>query len=327
MADDPDEIRARGADGSVHRFPKGTDPSVVDKVMKQYALSKKTRLGELGETVTDIPGQIYEAYARPARAIGEFGEWARGPGQASLFSREGLSSIPEGLRKGASALGSAMYLGTGVGPAIEGGLRSVLGHGAGATLGPEATEPTMEGVSESLGMIAHVPGATPTVPAVAPRRRYPFGIITPEGPIPSGKLSPAANARKLAYEAQQAKQLDKARTETVKKLEPGRKKIIAGTPGEAGQIIQSGEQGRGGLLREFNRVTAETKQAYDEAKAAGGEVHAGVFEGIGQRIKADLTVGPDQVIIDNRTTPIASAAAACSRARARAEAAGRCRRR
>jgi hypothetical protein len=36
-----DQIKAMAPDNSVHRFPKGTDPAVIDRVMKQYVLSKK----------------------------------------------------------------------------------------------------------------------------------------------------------------------------------------------------------------------------------------------------------------------------------------------
>jgi hypothetical protein len=36
-----DQIKAMAPDNSVHRFPKGTDPAVIDRVMKQYILSKK----------------------------------------------------------------------------------------------------------------------------------------------------------------------------------------------------------------------------------------------------------------------------------------------
>lgn len=49
-------------------------------------------------------------------------------------------------------------------------------------------------------------------------------------------------------------------------------------------------------------------QAYENAFALPGEIHAGAFEGVGTRIKGDLTFHDDPVIIDDVTTPVASRA-------------------
>jgi hypothetical protein len=45
---------------------------------------------------------------------------------------------------------------------------------------------------------------------------------------------------------------------------------------------------------------AGVRQAYEEAKALPGEVHADVFRDIGSTIKADLSSRPEPVIIDDK---------------------------
>lgn len=50
------------------------------------------------------------------------------------------------------------------------------------------------------------------------------------------------------------------------------------------------------------------KNLYDEFADLPGVIHAGAFEGIGQKIKGALSLGDNPVIIDDVTTPIASRA-------------------
>ncbi len=105
-------IRAKSADGKIHEFPDGTDPSVVDKAMKSYAGQRKAEpivtpqgkaiesakpdpgflLGDVGESVSgaveqlmqDI-GEAFPSSATRAKAIeGGFGAQAKQQGKSIL---------------------------------------------------------------------------------------------------------------------------------------------------------------------------------------------------------------------------------------------------
>jgi hypothetical protein len=78
-----------------------------------------------------------------------------------------------------------------------------------------------------------------------------------------------------------------------------------------GQNIVDNPQAAGELVSEsVKKAEQAAKQnyghLYDTAMAQPGEIHAGAFEGIGQKIKGDLSLGRDPVIVDDVTTPIAS---------------------
>lgn len=112
--------------------------------------------------------------------------------------------------------------------------------------------------------------------------------------------SPAQQQAERFFD-QQGKQLDAARTDIAKGLDPAGQKI-AETPQAAGDLVSQSMQ----------RMDAQRKagvtQAYDKAKDLGGEVHAGAFEGIAPKIKTDLSMRDDPIIIDDKLTPFASRA-------------------
>lgn len=91
-------IKARSADGMIHQFPAGTDPSVVDKAMKSYAsehADKSTVMGEVGTGMMDPieGGGQFIANLLPARAervLNEANNW--------LAERSGglMRKLPEG---------------------------------------------------------------------------------------------------------------------------------------------------------------------------------------------------------------------------------------
>lgn len=73
-------------------------------------------------------------------------------------------------------------------------------------------------------------------------------------------------------------------------------------PREAGEIVGHGVRTQAATDR------AAYQALYREARDLPGQFHAGAFEGIGNRIQGELTLGEDPVIIDDVTTPIASRA-------------------
>jgi hypothetical protein len=99
--------------------------------------------------------------------------------------------------------------------------------------------------------------------------------------------------------AQRQTQLANANDQLVRGLDPFGQ-TLAETPQEAGQLVSQGVQSSAA-----NAKTA-VQQAYAQARALPGQIHSGVFEGMSQGIKGDLTLGDNPVIIDDKTTPFAS---------------------
>ncbi len=108
-----------------------------------------------------------------------------------------------------------------------------------------------------------------------------------------------ADEHALAWKVQREAQIGQANATIAQSFDPFGM-MLAEKPQEAGQLVSQGVQSAAA-----NAKTA-VKQAYDTAKALPGEIHAGVFEGMGQGIKGDLTLADNPVIIDQGTTPNAA---------------------
>lgn len=72
-------------------------------------------------------------------------------------------------------------------------------------------------------------------------------------------------------------------------------------PLDAADIVQQG------IRQKAAEAKAAYQSKYDDFGKMQGEVHAGAFEGIGQKIKGDLSLTANPVIIDDKITPAASA--------------------
>jgi hypothetical protein len=170
-----------------------------------------------------------------------------------------------------------------------------------------------------IGMPTAGPIMRPTVPPPPPppprppTSTGPFGVTLSEGQA-TGDLTtiqreqaalrgtsgePAARVAG-EFAAQQQAQLAAARRDIAKTLDTLGGQIIAEGPTEAGEIVSTGVRGAA--------KTAKTgvDTAYKIARGLPGEIHAGVFEGIGQGIKGDLSLRAEPVIIDEKLTPFAS---------------------
>lgn len=144
------------------------------------------------------------------------------------------------------------------------------------------------------------PGAKP-VPIPERPPEGPMGVTLPKGPIPV-KIGEAGQERVGVFKEQQAQQLGQARENVSKALDPIASQRIAETPQQAGQFISDAVQ------REASRAKGEVKQLYETAQSFPGEIHAGAFENFGTKIKGELALGNDPVIIDDMLTPYASRA-------------------
>lgn len=263
--------------------------------------SEETRAGNLASTVTDIPHQIYRA---GSEAVGSVKEnlLNQDPTQDGAFggflkTGQGLMAIP-GV----------------VAAPITGAARSILGHTRSAITGIpfEETIADSDKAMMALGPRGGLsPMRGPVTPPAAPVPNGPLGVTLSEGQLtrelPLIQREQAAlrnteapgHARAQEFAQQQAAEVAQAQENVARGLDPYGMKV-AESPQEAGQLVSEGVQQAAAAKK------AQVKQAYDEANAMPGEIHAGAFEGIGQKIKGDLTIRDEPVIIDSKTTPHAN---------------------
>lgn len=112
-------------------------------------------------------------------------------------------------------------------------------------------------------------------------------------------LGDSAHDHAQQFVDQQRQQVANAAESVSKRLDPYGQ-VIAETPQEAGRFASEGVQDAAANAK------AGVTQAYDTAKSLPGEIHAGAFEGIGQKIKGDLSLRDDPIVIDDKLTPFAS---------------------
>lgn len=91
------------------------------------------------------------------------------------------------------------------------------------------------------------------------------------------------------------------------------KDAITGRMHPHGEIVaenpqQAAEQTADAIRSKAAQAKAGYQGKYDEFASLPGEIHAGAFEGIGQKIKGELSLGDNPVIIDDVTTPHAARA-------------------
>jgi hypothetical protein len=158
------------------------------------------------------------------------------------------------------------------------------------------------------------PAVPPTVPIPQPETIGDFGVPLTEGEAAADASQIAAEQRALRMgEGEAAQRVARARMDArdealadvrdniSRTLDPYGG-VVAETPQEAAEIAQRGVQSAAENIRNLRSIR------YDEMAQLPGEFHAGAFEGIGQRIRSDLSLGENPVIIDDVTTPIASRA-------------------
>lgn len=248
--------------------------------------------------ITSYP-ETYSQMNREARE-----QFGHGIGQ--LSSPSGVTDIAKGA--GNVALGGLGYLTS----PLSAAYRSVIGKPVEDVTGipKEYTEFAASLATPGLGL-PRIPRAMPKAPVAPPSQ---LGVVLSEGQR-SGELpliqreqaalrnqlgTPAHEAAQ-AFREQQEAQLQAAREGVGRGLDPYGG-VVADSPYQAGDIAGRGVRQAAGIAK--NDVTA----AYDVAKAMPGEIHAGAFEGIAQRIKGDLSLRDDPIIVDEKTTPFANQA-------------------
>jgi hypothetical protein len=297
--------------------------------------------------ITDVPREAYLATADAAAGVKEnlnplapqhaVQPWDpnRGIGE-NLTEQAGrqwerVKSAGAGLASAASAPFAPMV----------GAARSIVGHPLAEAVsasrrvlgepdkGPEATyEEAKQGVDTA--MMAMGPRArAPVTPVPVPPRPAPSGplgvtlsrgqetgelaLIQREQAALRGQEGAPAQRRAQEFVDQQRQQLAQAHEDVSRALDPvhGPNTVVYGS--RHGQVLAETPQEAGALVSESVRGAAAQRkagvtEAYDIAKAQPGEVHAAAFEGIGPKIKGELSLRDDPIIIDDKLTPFASRA-------------------
>jgi hypothetical protein len=216
------------------------------------------------------------------------------------------------------ALGNpASWMGPG-GPLLK-GAGAVLGS-LGARLGEETGLPGGRLVGGILGGTIGAKTMEPRAPkpTLAPRNvRNVAGVDVPLSPgqetgnvtqqimenaaLRGARGNPAQQVAERFFTGQQQPANEAARAAVGRGLDPFGQ-AVAESPQEAGELV-------GQSVRDIASTQKQGyKSLYDEAMGLPGEFHASAFEGIGQRIKGDLSLGKSPVIIDDVTTPVANRA-------------------
>jgi hypothetical protein len=115
-----------------------------------------------------------------------------------------------------------------------------------------------------------------------------------------GQSGPPAQQHAQAFFDQQKAELEAAREKINTGLDPVGGQRLAESPQAAGELVS--EQ----LQRTAAQRKAGVTQAYDRAKAFGGEIEARAFDDVAGRIKTDLSNRTEPIVIDDKLTPFAS---------------------
>ncbi len=287
----------------------------------------------LPAAITDIPHEIYQSGAGALHEMNAVNPWGAERTEARARNEPpGLTAVPRAVM-GAAALPFAPI--TGAVHSVGGHLLEMLNSGmrAGAVklygedrvrqaeaaqglhVGGEGYEES-KGVADKLMMgLGPRGGMRPAaVPMPAPPAADALGVMLSEGQrtgqLPAirreqaaarGQMGPAAEAQAKAFLDEQQGQVAGAAENVRGALDPFGQ-VVAETPQEAGQVVSQSIQGEAAARK------AAVDAAYERARGLPGEISADTFEGMGARIRDDLSGRAEPVVIDDKLTPYASQA-------------------
>jgi len=292
-------------------------PPWDDADFEKFKLRPTTPLGHLKAAVTDIPGEIGSAYKSSVGALNRAFNPLSQEAQESMQRRveetkaKGfLGGMGEELRQGADVGRGLLAVPETLSAPITGTGRSVIGHALAAPGQVPYEEAKNQADLAMMGLGARGARLVPVPPRPSPG---PFGISLSEGQR-TGDLATIQREQAALrdagrpghrsaqdFAAQQLQQIEQSRQDVSRQLDPYGQ-VIAEAPHEAGELVARGLRG------EAARARQGASDLYDTAASYPGEIHAAAFEGMGQRIKGNLTLGRDPVIIDDKLTPFASQA-------------------
>lgn len=335
-------ITINGPNGVTVNFPDGTDTDTINTVMshatglsapktEEARPASKATLGDVGMAALrgiPIAGGLIERYSSPESqedykqfdkdhpwlsglagaaggvaalapiAMGTVATGGVGPALLGMtgatLGRQAINSAVSGAAIGGL---DALTRGNDVKENAElGGVLGLAGPLAGRAIGSAVT-----GAKNMVTPVARVPSNFERVGNVnVPLDRgQATGDVVAQRYIETGKQGNFGSAAQQEVNA--FRDLQGQGVENAKQDIRGTLGGAEATPLEAADVVQQGVQ------QKAAQAKAAYQNKYDEFGNMHGEVHAGVFEGLGQRIKGDLSFASNPVVIDDRVTPAASA--------------------
>jgi hypothetical protein len=285
-------------DGVRHDFPDDATQAEIARVLSTHDAAPKSGdqslLSKAIEPITSIP-KTYRSLVDQATEL--FGK-----GFGDVKSGSPLKGVGE------MALGGLEY----VTAPINAPIHTIIGKPVADVTGSETAGNAAE---LAAGIMLPVPKGFPRLsrtpaPVAAPARM--MDVTLSEGQasreLPQmqreqaavrGRSGPPAQSVAQEFVDQQQTELAAARDKLARGLDPFGARV-AETPQEAGEIVSQSVRDTAASRK------ADVNAAYKEARGYPGEIHAGAFEGIGQKIKGDLSLRDEPVIIDGKLTPFAS---------------------
>lgn len=305
----------------------GRKVKVGDEFMALSPEERQATVDEIASSFTEPPGVVEQALKPITSYLPTQGAMAKesleqaGRGVEQLagqgdFSRPSVVPVPVDdprgmeLLKGAgnAAVGALGYTASPINAALRTFIGKPIEDVTGGKIPKEYTEFAAGLATPGFGMRALVGRRPPVTVPTQPAR--PQGVTLSEGQLTRdlpqiqfeqsaarGQLGPQAEAQARAFLNQQRGELAAARGDISETINPAG---VVQTPQEAGASAQAG------LQREAGAARSRVQAAYETARGLPGEIHAGAFEGMPQKIKGDLTLGDSPVIVDERLTPYAN---------------------
>lgn len=285
----------------------GLDPATVENVTSALPGVGKFGSADLQRRVEQITGPFYEpktTAGQYAQSIGEFAPAVAG-GPEGLASRIFTRAVIPG--SASEAAGEATE-GTALEPYARGAAALAGGVGGAKAVSamsrPSVTSAVGNALAGKFGPGAIKPGTAAAdfnIPLTTGEAAGDFSQIQYEQAALRGGYG--EKAQRIAQDF-----FDKraaASQEAVQNVGAALDQFGANV---VDSPLAAGEMASEGLKQAAAIKKAGYKADYDEFANMPGVIHAGALEGIGQKIKGQLTLGDNPVIVDDVTTPVAAKA-------------------
>lgn len=277
---------------------------------------KQTSQFSWSDVITDIPGEIGHAAGEAWQNLkGVANRGQQGSFEGLLNTGKAALAIPQMIWS--PAIGTARSIGGHSLANAEHAIGSMIAPEIAAKDDPKAMYERAKGdVDTAMSALAAKRAPAPVAPQAVPK---PSTIGDFNVPLTAGEAT--ADFGKIAEEraALRGGRGDRAQNvaenfmgERNAALEEARSGIGKDMDRFGQHIVSDPSEAAALTTQTLKDQAAAAKQRYGDLYAKAfdqpGEIHAGAFEGIEQKIKGDLSLGDNPVIIDDRTTPFASRA-------------------
>lgn len=283
----------------------GAPPNPHDDEPADHGLSKRQKLSPIEKAINPVTSYP-ETYSRMNRESRE-----------QISSGIDQLSNPKSVWDATKGVGNVAFGGLGyVTSPINAAYRTIVGQPIEDVTGipREYTEFAAQLATPGIGLPRA--GKAPVTPAVSPKpptigdfdvpltvgeATRDFGKIAEERAALRGGRGDRAQDVAQGFMEERNAALEEARQGIGRGLDRFGQNIVS-DPHEAGALVSRAMQDSAEASK------AHSKNLYGKFEELPGEMDARVFEGISQRIKSDLSLGDNPVIIDEKTTPFAARA-------------------